>query len=143
MSGKRLLKALFETPLYEPRPTTIILPKLESQAARSGHLEQSLWIFETLLGFDVWLHDFQLPESDLGIGPWRLQLMPTPLLTLPAFSDREDTFGLRYKLHYHSQMLGAVELFSEEFARDVSPKAPEDHYLVSVFVLIKNQIERF
>ncbi|MGI9512561.1 MAG: hypothetical protein ACR2OL_06630 [Anderseniella sp.] len=140
MRQEKILKAIFETPIHEPKQTVITLPDIESNAAVAGHLSESIWAYEKLLGFDTWLHKFYFCSADTGIGPWRLQLKPMPELSLPFHLGDRPNFGLGYDLYYNGFLIGTVELLPEVFVQGSACKIPEDYRFVSVYLLINHAL---
>ena len=122
---------LFETPVYVPRHQPIELPGPDDAFGRWADLEAHRWAFDYFRGFPDYIHQFHCPGDTYDIGPWRLEQRSDPFAVMTGVDD-SPILGLRYRLHYNSCRIGAVEIVPDSLMSEL----PEPYKEVSLHIQI-------
>ena len=100
---------LFETPTIDPLHDEIELPDIDSGIGRFAGVKDALWGFDHFSNFPDYVHKFSDPEEVFDIGPWRLQQISDPYLSIGDNSDGPIA-GLRFRVFYNSEMVGQLQI---------------------------------
>jgi len=123
---------LFETQLYLPRHKKTELPDKNDGLGWASDVEEHIWSVDYFTNFANYVHKFHAPGESYDVGPWRIEQMSDPFLSLAGIDDG-PIVGLRYRIFYNSEEVGNLEI---EPASNGLFEVPDDYYRANLYIAL-------